>query len=194
MWNASRTLRLTCSFWYFTNWWSQRHIWWNVLDKSLVTGVLELFPWLCRPSQDLSNILLSLLCVTSGDVILILKKTLLLSRPNPIIIVVTSKLVLSFLIDFGYGEVLVCCGIYLKQLSREERERRQWSPICLLLLFPEKSNHHVYSKKRLTVKQRENQELAFSNEHEPVKAAFVFLCNYKATRIVNKCPLFRVLC
>ena len=38
----------------FTNWWSRRHIWWNVLDKSFVTGGLELFPWLCRPSQDLS--------------------------------------------------------------------------------------------------------------------------------------------
>ena len=36
---------LLYSFWFFTNWWSQRHIWWNILDKSLVTGVLELFPW-----------------------------------------------------------------------------------------------------------------------------------------------------
>ena len=53
---ANKLRCLLYSFWIFTNWWSQRHIWWNVLDKSLVTGVLELFPWLCRPSQDLSNL------------------------------------------------------------------------------------------------------------------------------------------
>ena len=52
---ANKLHCLLYSFWFFTNWWSQRHIWWNVLDKSLVTGVLELFPWLCRPTQDLSN-------------------------------------------------------------------------------------------------------------------------------------------
>ena len=49
-------------FLVFTNWWSQRHFWWNVLDKSLVTGVLELFPWLCRPSQDISNLIYIPLC------------------------------------------------------------------------------------------------------------------------------------
>ena len=53
---ANKLHCLLYSFSFFTNWWSQRHIWWNVLDKSLVTGVLEFFPWLCRPSQDLSNL------------------------------------------------------------------------------------------------------------------------------------------
>ena len=31
-------------FLVFTNWWSQKYIWWNVLDKSLVTGGLEFSP------------------------------------------------------------------------------------------------------------------------------------------------------
>ena len=43
---ANKLHCLLYSFWFFTNWWSQKHIWWNVLDKSLVTGVLELSPWL----------------------------------------------------------------------------------------------------------------------------------------------------
>ena len=51
---------LLYSLGFFTNWWSEMHIWWNVLAKSLVTGVLELRPSLCRPSQDLSNLIISL--------------------------------------------------------------------------------------------------------------------------------------